>query len=415
MNDRPNLEVADILHLHGDAFVQAHAEHLCGVQRRALHDLAVCRTAALGGHLEECSACGDVTIAYNSCRNRHCPKCQAGVRARWLERERGLLLPVDYHHVVFTLPHQLNPLLLCNPAACYGLLFASAWATLREVASDPRYLGAELGMVAVLHTWGQTLTHHPHLHGIVSGGGLSCNVEGVGEELPRWVSCRPGFFLPVRLLSTVFRRHYLAGLRALQAAGRLHLSGSWAELTDPAAFAAWLEPLTMCDWVVHSKPPVHGEADIVLKYLARYVHRVALANSRLLDLSDGQVTFTYKDYAHEGKQRALTLTADEFLRRLVQHILPRGFVKVRHYGLLSNRGRAEKLGRCRYLLGVVEPPEQVVAVAGADVATETPAEPAGRRCPHCGGALVVVVVWPRPRVGEVLAAPAVGVAAVDTS
>jgi hypothetical protein len=333
------------------------------------------------------------------------------VRAAWLERERGLLLPVDYHHVVFTLPHHLNPLVLGNPAACYGLLFHSAWATLREVASDPRYLGAELGAVAVLHTWGQTLTHHPHLHCLVTGGGLSCDVDGVVDETPRWVACRPGFFLPVRVLSAVFRRHYLAGLRTLHAAGRLRLGGSLAALTDAAAFAVWLEPVSTCDWVVHSKPPVHGNADVVLKYLARYVHRVALANSRLLDLSAGQVTFRYKDYAHGGQQREMTLSADAFLRRFVQHILPRGFVKVRHYGLLANRGRAAKLARCRSLLGVVVPLQQEATAATAE--TVTTASP--RRCPTCSGALVVVAVWPRPRAGAVRSAPAVTTAVVDTS
>jgi hypothetical protein len=415
MNDRPNLEVATILRAHGDDFVQAHADHLCGVQRRALQDLAVCRTAALGGHVQACVGCGEVTIAYNSCRNRHCPKCQAGVRARWLERERGLLLPVDYHHVVFTLPHQLNALVLGNPAACYGLLFASAWATLREVAGDPRYLGAELGAVAVLHTWGQTLSHHPHLHWVVTGGGLACAVDGVVDAPPRWVACRPGFFLPVRVLSAVFRRHYLAGLRALHAGGDLRLGGSVAELADAAAFAAWLPSVAACDWVVHSKPPVHGDADIVLKYLARYVHRVAIANSRLLDVSKGQVTFTYQDYAGGGQQREMTLTADEFLRRFVQHILPRGFVKVRHYGLLSNRGGAAKLMRCRHLLAVVVPlpPEAAAATAGAVPAT-APATTA-RRCPHCGGDLIVIEVWPRPRAVEVPVVPAGVAAGVDTS
>jgi len=414
MNERPNLEVADILRRHGDDFLHAHAAHLCGVQRRALADLALCRTAALGGHVEECAGCGAVTLAYNSCRNRHCPKCQAGIRARWLERERGLLLPVDYHHVVFTLPHHLNPLVRGNPAACYGLLFHSAWATLQEVASAPRYLGAELGAVAVLHTGGQTLSHHPHLHCLVSGGGLSCHADGVVDAPPRWVSCRPGFFLPVRVLSAVFRRHYLAGLRALQGAGRLRLGGSLAELADAAGFAAWLQPVSACDWVVHSKPPVHGDADLVLKYLARYVHRVALANSRLLDLSNGQVTFTYQDYAHGGKQREMTLTADEFLRRFVQHILPRGFVKVRHYGLLSNRGRQEKLTRCRYVLGVVVPPEQAAA-AGTRAEGPTPPAAAGPRCPHCGGALLVVEVWPRPRAGAVVPVPGLAPAGADTS
>ena len=406
MSDRPRLEVAEILRRHGDAFVQAQAGHLCGVQRRALQDLAVCRTAALGGHVEECAGCGEVSLADNSCRNRHCPKCQAGVRAAWLERERGLLLPVDYHQVVFTLPHHLNPLVLGNPAACYGLLFHSVWATLREVASAPRYLGAEVGVVAVLHTWGQTLTHHPHLHCVVRGGGLSCTVDGVVDEKPRWVSCRPGFFLPVRVLSAVFRRHYLAGLRALHATGGLRLGGSLAALTDATAFAAWLAPLAACDWVVHSKPPVQGDAEVVLKYLARYVHRVALANSRLRELSDGQVTFTYKDYAHGGQQREMTLSAVEFLRRFVQHILPRGFVKVRHYGLLANRGRREKLARCRYLLGVVVP------LASA---AESPTGGAARRCPQCGGEWVVVEVWPRPRAGAVAALPVLAPGVVDTS
>jgi hypothetical protein len=406
MSDRPSLEVADILRLHGHAFVQAHAGHLCGVQRRALADLAACRTAALGGHVAECTHCGAVQLAYNSCRNRHCPKCQAGVRARWLERERGLLLPVDYHHVVFTLPHHLNPLVQGNPAACYGLLFHSAWATLREVASDPRYLGAELGVVAVLHTWGQTLTHHPHLHCVVSGGGLACDADGVVAERPHWVACRPGFFLPVRVLSAVFRRHYLAGLRALHAAGRLRLGGSVAALADAAAFVAWLQPLGAQDWVVHSKPPVHGDAEIVLKYLARYVHRVALANSRLRELRDGQVTFTYQDYAHGGQQRELTLSADEFLRRFLQHILPRGFVKVRHYGLLANRGRAAKLARCRYVLGVVIPAEQAATAAAAAAAP---------RCPHCGGVRIVVEVWPRPRAGAGVPVPGMASAAADTS
>jgi hypothetical protein len=408
MNDRPNLEVAHLLGAHGADFVQAHADHLCGVQRRALQDRAVCRTAALGGHAQACVGGGEVTIASNSCRNRHCPKCQAGVRAHWLQRERGGLLPVDYHHVVFTRPRPLHALVLGNPAACDGLLFHSAWATLREVASEPRSLGAELGAVAVLHSWGQTLSHHPHLHWVVTGGGLACSVDGSVDTPPRWVACRPGFFLPVRVLSAVFRRHYLAGLCALHARGGLRLGGSVAELADAAAFAAWLQPLSACDWVVHSKPPVHGDADIVLKYLARYVHRVAMANSRLLDLSKGQVTFPYKDYARGGQQREMTLTAAAFLRRFVPHIVPRGFVKVRHYGLLSNRGGAEKLTPCRYLLAVVPRPQEAAAAA-------TGAGAAPPRCPPCGGELIVTEVWPRPRAGEIPVAPAGVAVGVDTS
>lgn len=374
MSDRPALEVADILCAHGDAFRARHDDLSAG-QRRVLQDLADCRTAVLGGHVEQCADCGHERVAYNSCRNRHCPKCQANSRARWLEREATSLLPVEYHHVVFTLPAAVNPLALANPAAVYGLLFQAAAETLRDVAADPHYLGAEVGVLAVLHTWGQQLTHHPHLHCVVTGGGLSCDAEGRVEAVPRWVSCRPGFFLPVRVLSRLFRGKFLAGLRHAHTAGSLVLPGPLAVLGAAADFAAWLTPLYQQEWVVHAQPPFGGP-ERVLKYLARYTHRVAISNSRLRSLEDGEVTFAYKDYVHGHRPRQLTLSADEFLRRFVQHVLPRGFVKVRHDGLLANRRREAKLARCRWLL----------AVAGvvAALVRPVPAPPAGGPCAGCG-------------------------------
>jgi len=350
--NRPALEVADIVRKHGAAYLAAHAAHLSDAQRRALHELAACRTAALGGHTEQCAGCGEQRIAYNSCRNRHCPKCQAAARADWWTRETGLLLPVEYHHVVFTLPQALGPVALQNPRVVYGLLFTTAWETVRELALDPHYLGAEVGLLAVLHTWGQTLWHHPHVHCVVTGGGLACDVNGRRHEPARWLSCRPGFFLPVRVLSRLFRGKFLAALSAAHASGRLHLHGELQALADPGRFAAWLTPLYQQDWVVYAKPP-WGGPEQVLKYLARYTHRVAISNARLSALEAGQVTFRYKDYADDRRSKTITLPADEFLRRFLMHILPRGFVKVRHYGLLANRYREAKLQACRRLLLVV--------------------------------------------------------------
>jgi hypothetical protein len=292
------------------------------------------------------------------------------------------LLPIEYHHVVFTLPHELGPLALQNQAVVYALLFRAAADTLRQVAADPKRLGAEVGVLAVLHTWGQTLQHHPHVHCVVTGGGLAVDDKGRRSDPPRWVSCRPGFFLPVRVLSAVYRGKFLAGLRAAHAAGQLACHGRLAALADPAAFAAWLGPLDTKPWVVYSKPPFAGP-EVVLKYLARYTHRGCFANSRLRAVDDGQVTFTYRDYAHQGKQRLLTLEAAEFLRRFLQHVLPRGFVKIRHYGLLANSGREAKLTLCRWLVALA----QVALVAL--VARLEPAVGSGR-CPACG---VGVLVW----------------------
>jgi putative transposase/transposase-like zinc-binding protein len=377
MKERPALEVADVIRAHGAAFLDSHGASLSAVQRRLLRDLEACRTAALGGHVEQCAACGYERIAYNSCRNRHCPKCQAAARAVWLEREASYLLPVEYHHVVFTLPAPVADLALQNRAVVYSLLFRAAQETLRALAADPHYLGAELGVLMVLHTWGQNLHHHPHVHCVVTGGGLSCDLHGVVDPTPHWMSCRPGFFLPVRVLSRLFRGKFLALLQEARAAGRLTFHGRLADLAEPRAFAAWLTPLYQAEWVVYAKPPFGGPQQ-VLKYLARYTHRVAISNRRLQALEDGRVTFQYKDYAHDNRQRTLTLDADEFLRRFLLHVLPRGFVKIRHCGLLANRGRDEKLTQCRRLLVVA----QWQPAAAAPV---SPAEPQVVRCPVCAG------------------------------
>jgi hypothetical protein len=369
---RPPLEVADVIGSHGEAFLQKYGSHLSVTQKKAMRDLGQCRTAALGGHVERCLDCGHERPAYNSCRNRHCPKCQALSRARWLERESGYLLPVEYHHVVFTLPAELAELALSNASALYNLLMQSAAQTLREVTGNPKRLGAQIGVLMVLHTWGQKLHHHPHVHCVVTGGGLSCHARGEVDAAPRWVSCRPGFFVPVRVLSRVYRGKFLAGLRTLHARGKLQMPPL---LQAATAFQWWLSPLYQKDWVVYAKPPFGGPEQ-VLKYLARYTHRVALSNHRLAKLEDGRVTFRYRDYADARKEKLLTLSAEEFLRRFVQHVLPKGFMKIRHYGLLSSRHREARLRQARRLL------LPRLALTGSSSEGIEPAEPA--RCPACG-------------------------------
>jgi hypothetical protein len=373
---RPSLEVADIIHEHGVDFLARNGASLSPEQRRALTALANCRTAALGGHVEECDHCGHQEISYNSCRNRNCPKCQANRGALWMEREAKSLLPVEYYHVVFTLPHELAPLALQNPRVLYGLLFETVSATLREVAADSKHLGAQIGVVAVLHTWGQTLQHHPHVHCLATGGGLAVDERGQVVKPERWVSCRRGFFLDVKVLSAVYREKFLTGLRQAYAQGRLEFHGRLADLAEAAAFQALLQPLQEQPWVVYCKPPFAGP-EVTLKYLARYTHRIALSNHRLVAMADGKVTFTYKDYAAGGKEKRMTLDADEFLRRYLQHVLPGKFVKVRHYGLLANSERKTKLDLCRELLAVLAVVLAVVA------AWTTPATAAERQCPEC--------------------------------
>jgi hypothetical protein len=373
--DRPPLEVADVIRAHGETFLAQHGQRLMREQVRALHDLAACRTAALGGHVERCLDCGCERIAYNSCRNRHCPKCQALARARWLEREARYLLPVEYHHVVFTLPAELCALALANPAVVYERLFQATAATLRDAAANPKRLGVSIGVLMVLHTWGQNLHHHPHVHCVVTGGGLSCDPRGVVDASPRWVACRPGFFLPVRALSRLFRGKFLVLLHAAFDSGQLAVP---ERLADAGALAAWLALLYAKEWVVYAKRPFGGPTQ-VLKYLARYTHRVAISNHRLVHLHDGRITFRYKDYADDHRTKLMTLDASEFLRRFVQHVLPKGFVKARHYGLLANRQREQRLAVCRRLLFVATGTRTPVS----DGVRVEPAEPP--RCPHCGG------------------------------
>jgi hypothetical protein len=370
---RPPWEVADVIRRHGEAFLRNHGGYLSGPQKQALRDLGRCRTAALGGHILRCLDCDRDRIAYNSCRNRHCPKCQSLSRARWLQKEAGYLLPVEYYHVVFTLPAEVAELARANPAAMYDLLFRAASETLRDVAADPKHLGAQIGTLLVLHTWGQNLHHHPHLHAVVTGGGLSCNPRGVPDDSPVWKACRPGFFLPVRVLGRVFRGKYLAGLKRSFDRGEL----VFPQGRSPTAFAAWGRPLYAKDWVVYAKPPFGGPGQ-VLKYLARYTHRVALSNSRLQSVDGEHVRFRYKDYADDHRHKTLTLSGEEFLRRFVQHVLPKGFVKIRHYGLLANRQREANLAIGRRLL--------LIAAVGTGSPTPTPdVRPANEPCcPHCG-------------------------------
>jgi hypothetical protein len=391
--NRPRLEVADIIRGHGEAFLGAYGDTLSPEQRRALIDLPRCRTAALGGHVEECEQCGHRQVAYNSCRNRHCPKCQANAAARWVEARAAELLPVPYFHVVFTLPAALAPIALQNPRVVYDLLFRAAAETLLQIAADPEHLGAGIGFLAVLHTWGQNLQHHPHVHCVVPGGGLA-------PDGPRWVSCPDGFFLPVKVLGRVFRGKFLAGLRAAFDRGKLAFHGRLAALADADGFGRRLSATTRADWVVYAKPPFGGPEQ-VLKYLARYTHRVAISNHRLLDLEGGRVRFRYKDYARGGKRRTTELTASEFLRRFLQHVLPTGFVRIRSYGFLANRCRREKAALCRELLGAPATSEGEPPCCGDGPAVGITPVRCLTLCPACGeGRMVVIAEVPPAPVGR---------------
>ena len=342
------LEVADIFRQISPAYRQEHADSLSPGQRRVMTDIERCRTAALGGHVELCDACGHQRIAFNSCRNRHCPKCQSLVRAQWLQDRQAELLPVEYFHVVFTVPQEIAAIAYQNKAVVYDILFRATAETLRMIAVDPKHLGAEIGFIAVLHTWGQTLMHHPHLHCVVPGGGVSPDGQ-------RWIACRPGFFLPVRVLSALFRRLFLTQLRQAYDAKALHFFNALAALQEPQAFAKYLAPVAQADWVVYAKKPFGGP-EHVLDYLGRYTHRVAISNNRLLDFVDDQVTFQWKDYRHESQTKVMRLDAAEFVRRFLLHVLPSGFQRIRHYGLLANCHREIKLAQCRQLLQAPPPP-----------------------------------------------------------
>jgi hypothetical protein len=382
---RGALEVADIFRTCGPAWRSTQRAHLSLSQLKVMSAIEQCRSAALGGHVLRCEGCGADQIAYNSCRNRHCPKCQGSAALRWLEDRQADLLPVEYYHVVFTLPAPIAAIAYQNKALIYGLLFDVAAETLLRIAADPKHLGARIGATLVLHTWGSALTHHPHVHGIVPGGGLSPQGE-------RWIGCRPGFFLSVRVLSRLFRRRFLEELNHVHRTGRLQFFGEHAALADAGTFARWLAPLRQCEWVVYAKRPFAGPA-AVLAYLSRYTHRVAISNRRLLAFDQHGVTFRWKDYRAKGRTRykTMTLAAAEFMRRFLLHVLPGRFHRIRHYGLLANAARKENLALARELLHQplpqAAPAEQTPACGSA---------PPLFVCRHCGAAMTIVETFARP-------------------
>ena len=387
-----DLEVADVFRRHGPEWRASQAGHLDRIQRRVMGAIEACRTAALGGHMRRCADCGHAEIAYNSCRNRHCPKCQGAARAAWVAARQAELLPVPYFHVVFTLPAPVGAIALQNKATVYAILFRAAAETLRAIAADPRHLGAEIGGVAVLHSWGQAMQHHPHVHCIVPGGGLS-------PDRTRWIACPPGFFLSVKVLGRLFRRLFLQQLAVAHAKGSLRFFGELAPLAEADAFAAHCARLRHIDWVVYAKRPFGGPEQ-VLAYLGRYTHRVAIANSRLVAMADGKVSFRWKDYRREARTKVMTLDAGEFMRRFLMHVLPTGFHRIRHFGFMANGHRAARLARCRHLLA-----EPAGANGRHEHGVDLPRAPATDRtpplrqdhdtCPCCGGALFMIAALPR--------------------
>jgi hypothetical protein len=401
---RPILEVADIFRGHGPAWRKANAGHVSLGQLKVMSAVESCRTAALGGHVERCEDCSHTRIAYNSCRNRHCPKCQGAAAKEWLAERQADLLPVSYYHVVFTLPAPIADIAYQNKAAIYDLLFKVSAETLITIAADPKHLGARIGLTSVLHSWGSAMTHHPHVHMIVPGGGIAPDGE-------RWISCRPGFFLPVRVLSRLFRRLFLEKLIATHEAGRLKFFGDHARLAKRDAFTAYLAPLRKSEWVVYSKRPFAGP-EAVLAYLARYTHRVAISNSRLIALDSKGVTFKWKDYRAKGRDRAkvMTLASDEFIRRFLIHVLPHGFHRIRHYGLFASTGRADNIARARELINAPKPQSNPT---DADTTDESPklAHP----CPCCGGRMIIIETFARGSPPHYRPAPPTLAIRIDTS
>lgn len=390
---RASLEVADIFRAAGAAYRAGHAGRLSLDKLKVMSAIEHCRTAVMGGHVDSCEDCGHWRVSYNSCRNRHCPRCQGAAARTWLAEREADLLPVGYFHVVFTLPAEVADIALQNKAAVYGLLFQAASETMTTIAADPKHLGARIGITAVLHTWGSAMTHHPHIHMIVPGGGLS-------PDGGRWISSRPAFLLPVRVLGKLFRRLFLTRLMALHAAGRLAFFGGLAHLADRRAFLRHLSPVRKKRWVVYAKPPFAGP-ETVLAYLSRYTHRVAISNSRLIRFDASGVTFRYKDYRQSGanRQQVMTISTDEFIRRFLLHVLPKGFHRIRHYGLLAGATRKAHLDHVRQLLGVALP-----ATADAPIEPDDVRPP----CPCCGGHMVVIETFERqhqPRAPPVPMAP----------
>ena len=387
---RNSLEVADVFRAFGPAWRRANGGHVSLGQLKVMSAIESCRTAALGGHVAACRKCGHTHIAYNSCRNRHCPKCQGAAARDWLAARQAELLPVEYYHVVFTLPGPISDIAYHNKATIYAILFKAAAETLITIAGDPKHLGARIGLCAVLHTWGSALTHHPHVHCVVPGGGISLDGKG-------WVSCRPGFFLPVRVLSRLFRRLFLEKLAAAHHAGHLRFFGDHHHLVEARAFDGFLAPLRKVEWVVYAKRPFAGP-EAVFAYLSRYTHRVAIANSRLISSDDKGVTFKWKDYRAKGRVRhkVMTLEVDEFIRRFLIHVLPHGLHRIRHYGLFANGGRADNLTRARELLGVVaQQKETETADAAPEAVNDNEAQTLAHPCPCCGGPMIIIETFKR--------------------
>ncbi len=387
--DRPKLEVADIFRRYGAAYREQYGAHMSIAQRRVMTAIEQCRTAALGGHLERCDECGHERNAFNSCRDRHCPKCQSLARAQWIENRQAELLEVPYFHVVFTVPEEIAAITLQNKRVVYNILFQATAETLTTIAADPKHLGAEIGFFAVLHSWGQGLQFHPHLHCVVPGGGLSPDGQ-------RWISCAPGFFLPVRVLSRLFRRLFLEALRRSFNAGKLCFFGVLEQLHERAAFVRCLDRAKGSEWVVYAKRPFAGPQQ-VLDYVGRYTHRVAISNNRLLDIDNDQVRFSWKDYRHADKLKTMTLSAEEFIRRFLLHVLPNGLQRIRYYGFLASRRRKQKLLQCRRLLGM--PPDQPATPAMEPDYRDRYEELTGcslRQCPQCHrGLMVLVAILPK--------------------
>lgn len=385
--DRPKLEVADVFRRYGDTYRQQHGASMSVAQWRVMNAIEVCRTAALGGHLERCDQCGYERNAFNSCRDRHCPKCQCLARANWIEERQSELLEVPYFHVVFTVPEEIATIAYQNKDLVYGILFQATAETMKTIAADPKHLGAEIGFFAVLHSWGQNLQFHPHLHCVVPGGGLSPDGQ-------RWVSCRPGFFLPVRVLSCLFRRLFLESLQKAFDSGKLQFFNALESLRERHAFVELVERLKAREWVVYAKRPFAGPQQ-VLDYVGRYTHRVAISNNRLLDIEDDQVRFQWKDYRDGGQIKTMTLSADEFIRRFLLHVLPDGFQRIRYYGFLGNRYRKEKLDQCRRLLGMPPPAEPTTEKEYRDRYEELTGDSL-HQCPQCKqGRMLVVEILPR--------------------
>jgi Putative transposase/Transposase zinc-binding domain len=403
---RPALEVADIFRDHGAAWRRANAGHVSLDQMKMMSAIERCRTAALGGHVARCEGCAHTVIAYNSCRNRHCPKCQAAAATEWLAARQADLLPVAYFHVVFTLPAAIADIAYQNKAAIYDILFTASAETMTAIAADPKHLGARIGITAVLHTWGSAMTHHPHVHMIVPGGGISADGS-------RWVSCRPNFFLPVQVLSRLFRGLFLAKLRAAHRAGRLKFFGVHAHLDDARAFKAYLAPLRKTEWVVYAKKPFGGP-QAVLAYLSRYTHRVAISNRRLIAVDETGVTFKWKDYRIEGAGRyqTMTLPTNEFIRRFLMHVLPRGFHRIRHYGLLASGNRAANIACARELLAV---PSRVTEPETSDAAALDQPCVLPRPCPRCGGRMMIIETFARGCQPKHRPTPAPQAIRIDTS